>query len=700
MTALSRLVFTSFFVQSLPMVLGGAVTDLHPLDPDSPAFDLLYSDVQVGNPTATGTGFKEGYETLNAAYAYLHPQSPHQYDPDYLARLRALLDARMSRWQQNEGIDITSSFGTAYAYLLMKYHRPDDISDKIEEWDDSVEKMGKEILKNTLLYEDHILANGWLNGDIRLALGLYTGGAAIDNVEYQEKASEAIDMVLSQAVVGDGASHYVGFNTEVATYRDTTINSFLWWWTLTGSPKAKAALDKTIPYVPLSVEPSGFQEQSTGIPYKHSYNGIRGRGAALATAYLYGDRYNYFFGSQKENSYNPEYSLLYAIHYREGLEPQTPPSNFMLYDRAIMGPRGRWEDWAVVANGRDPQTPEPDHPDQGYDGRMGGKNTFVGALAVGSWENNTSLKAALDGVCPEFKNRPGTTDDWARGANTYRFLSQDEETSTITRKTFGSLATRYRLSTRRSAGATEDWGKGTDWLGEQVWLLTGDRLVGLVQIYNETAATVFGLNTRISLVGGRYPILGRFYELDELSPNEFRFGELQLRIPEENFGGGYSQERFSVNNHPSDDRAVMLRLHAVEDERDDSAIEYRAGTRRYAVIECIQEDRSFSEKAENLLPNDEKFAVLEVTEEDRKFRLVQNLTDETLKYSGEMDSGPGTSVSLHKSWSADVRVADFQPPISLNMEIPPYEHAVVVVSSEEKHHDAKTQFYEDIFTEG
>ncbi|MEM0966333.1 MAG: Ig-like domain-containing protein [Verrucomicrobiota bacterium] len=701
------------FVAANSTCFSSRVLDFPRLNPDSPIFSQLYSDVQVGNDSATGTGFNEGFECINAAYAYLHPQSPHQNNPAYLARLLVLLEARISRWENGQDLrDISGTFGTSYAYMLLKHHSPEDITSQQQaEWDRGIDKMCAEILEDSLLFDDHILASLWLNGEIRLALGVYCGGVALGNVDYQTKAQEAIDLVMSQAVVGDGASHYVGFNNEVATYRDTTINSFVWWWTLTGSPEIKAALNKTIPYVPMSVEPSGFQEQSTGIPYKHQYNGLRGLRASLMTAYLYGDRYNYYFGSDVENRYSAEYSILDAVYYQPGLSPQTPPSDFIVYDRAIMGPRGRWDDWAFVANGRNPQTPEPDHLNEGYEGTMIGKNTFVGALALGAWDNNTSLKAALDSVCVEFKNKAGQAIDLARSfgdGGIYRFLAQDEQTETVTRNTFGTLSTVYRLSDRVSAPASPTWGSGTDWIGKQLWLLTEDRLVGLVQIENEVEDTVYGLNARFVLVGGRINILGQYHELVEVVPDEvYDYGELSLRIHNENFGGGTSTTYQGITNRNelnADDRTAVLRLHDAQDTQNDTQISYPAGTRRYALVECIRSGNSFASKVENLLPNDPNFAVIEVTELSRKFRLIQNLTAGPLVYTGDIESEGSTTATLHRSWSETVDLlltnGAGQTTLPMNLQVPAYGHAVVVVSSESRDHDGNTLFYEDLFTEG
>jgi len=696
---------------SVAAVARAEVWDLPNLSTGYPLYGLLYSDVQVDEVAATGAinNFKEGAETLSAVYAYLHPQSPRRYDADVLARLKRLLDARFDVWAAATGrglSDIAGAFQSAYAYMLLKHHRPSDLTaPEIDGWEAAMVKFCDYNLSDgTLLYDDHILADLWLNGDIRIAKAIYFSGVALSNTTYQDKAQQAIDRVMTRAVVGDGATHYVGLNNEVATYRNVTIHSMLWWWVITGSPEMKAALDQTIPYVPLSVEPGGFQDQSTAIAYKHMYNGLRGRQAALATAYLYGDPYNYFFGQGVETSFNSEYAVLLAVLHRGPMTALTPPSDFILYDRAIMGPRGRWADWAFVATGRDPQTSAPDHDDQGYEGRMGGKNTFVGAMALGGWTNNTALRAALDGVCPEFKNKPGPTTDWARSysdGGVYRFLSQDENTSTITRDTFGTLATSYRLSNRVSSRATPDWGTGTDWLGEQVWLLTEDRVVGLVQIHNEEDAGVYGLDTRIVLTGGRYPIIGTYHDVVQAASNEYDFGELSLRIGENNFGGTNTVQRIGMQNNAGDEYGAILRLHDAADWADDTLINYPAGTRRWTVIECIRGGRNFADRVINVTKNNNNVAVLQVEEAARRFRLIQNLTAFDRTYTGNFWGISGATATQHKSWTNGVDVVTPVPgdAIAISLTIPAYAHVVVVSGGDSENHSGNQNHYEDLFPE-
>lgn len=710
----NRLSFLAFVVVLLSLLnvsLGkGNVWDFPPLNVDHPLYNELYDDVKIGDSTVPSSTWVLANETLNAVYAYLHPQSPYRYSTAYRDRLKVLLKGRFDLWAadtDSNGVgDMSGSFQATYAYMLLKHHRPSDLTAaEIASWEAAmVAYCEDQLALRPDLYDDHRTANWWFNGDIRLAMGVYFTGVAINNVTYQNKASAAIDQFLSQAVVGDGAIHKSGYQNESPSYRSWNIEFMLWWWKITGSPEIKAALDKTIPWVPLSVEPSGYAEWSSSIAHKHMYNKGRGRGAALATAYVYGDRYNYFYGQEIEDQFSQEWALMWTMLFPGPMTALTPPSEFILFDRAIMGPRVRTSDWLCVATGRNPQTPEPDHPDQGYDGKMAGKNTFVGAAALGTWANNTPMKAALDGVCVEFKNKTGPTRDWARSKDggIYRFLSQDEKTSTITRDTFGSLSTSYRLSERVSSDATPDWGTGTDWLGEQVWLLTKERVVGLVQIHNEVADDVYGLDARLVLTGGRFPILGQYLDVNEVAPDEFEFGELKVRVPQTTFTGSRSVQRIATHgSNANDNYTALLRLHDASDLNNDTLISYPADTRRWAVIECVRTDGVFADKAINVKQNNNSVAVLQVWEGNRRFRLVQNLTNSPRTYTGNMWGVSGGTTTMHKSWTTTAE--DITPlpgqQVSLTVELPPYGHAVVVSSSNAADHSKNTKYFENVFTQ-
>jgi hypothetical protein len=575
----------------------------------------------------------------------------------------------------------------------LKSHEPAALSEERRLlYERALEKNQFHILKdNGLLYDQGLLANLWLNGDIRLAKAVYFGALARGDAEAAEKARRAIDTVMTNSVLADGATRYVGFWGEVATYHDESVRNLLWWWLITGSPSAKAAVDATMRYAAVTNEPDGFTEQSANIPYKHMYNNLHARNSALWKSYLNNEGYNYHFGAPAETASSTE--MLNAILYQPSRTLRRPPSDVgAFFDANIQGPRGRFGGrWGWIAHGRDVQRGGPEHQElitaQEHAGRQCGKTTFVGAFALGPMENKTSLKGALDSALVEFKESRGPETDHMRG-KVYRYLAQDEQTRTITRKNFGTLSTSYRISRRTSSPATPNWDAGgTPWLGQQLWVLTDQRIIGLMQILSDSDTTVYGLDARLVFSAGRKGIMGTFYDLIQTKPSEFAFGDLRARIHESTFTENITQQRIAISDPKSaDDYSALLRISATPAE--DVPATFPAGTRRWIVIEISPEGQPVATEAKNLLPEDTTWGVLQIDEGTRRIQIIQNLTSSEQTYCGDFLVGsmfPNTS--LHRSWSPSVTPLDASTGTAhLEEPIPGFSHVIVISSAEPEDH--------------
>ncbi|MEM9422362.1 MAG: hypothetical protein AAF986_07655, partial [Pseudomonadota bacterium] len=331
-----------------------------------------------------------------------------------------------------------------------------------------------------------------------------------------------------------------------------------------------------------------------------------------------------------------------------------------------------------------------------YQGGMCGKPTFIGAFLTGPPLRNGSLHAALDGVTVRTRFAPGDETDWARGKK-FRFLAQDEKTTTIARETFGSLATYYRLSERRSATATRSWGPGTGWRGRQLWLMTPERVVGLVQMTAETEQQSFGLDTRVILTSGRHRVSGERRELIQKGDTHFGLGRLEICRHSTSFGGATSIKRFGVMNHPGDDYTVQITWSDDRPEKQDQPTIYPAKTNRWTVLEVKPNHHVWS-SAKNVMPDNETWGVLDVEDTDSSFRLIHNHTNQPMTYRSVMLSNYDTA-SIHADWleSGVNQLGIEDGRVELNLEIPAAAHAVVVISSSQNDHRGNTYFFEDIF---
>jgi len=699
-------------VLGLPAVSARSPSELVRLNPDSPNFPGLFSrNVKTGDPVAEPNPERAGREMLLAVYAYLSPSSPAVGDTAYRDRLLVLLDDRCGRWAEGKELadpSISFIWEASYAYYLLKTHDPASMSEaRTALYDTAFEKNEAVILRNSLLYDQGILANLWLNGDLRLAKCVYFGALARNDTQTAEKARRAIDTVMTRSVLGDGATRYVGFWGEVAAYRDESIGGLLWWWLITGSPSAKAAVDAALRYSVVATEPDGFTEQSSNIPYKHMYNNRNGRNSALWLSYLHNEGFNYYFGAPAETAASPE--LLNAILYQPVRVTRTPPSDVgVFFDANIKGPRGRFGgQWGWIAHGRDVQKGGPEHyeliADQGYAGRQNGKSTFVGAFALGPIEpkrTKTSLKGALDSALVEFKESAGPETDLMRGT-VYRYLAQDEQTRTITRKNFGTLATSYRISRRISSPATPNWDTGrTPWLGQQLWVLTGKRIIGLMQIVSDSDSTVDGLDARLVFTGGRRGIMGTFHELTQPDPSTFAFGDLRAKIHQSTFTANVSQQRISISDAKSSDNfSALVRVGATLGE--EAAVAFPAGTRRWIVMEITRDGHDVAAEVKNLLPDDPTWAALQMDEGNRRIQIVHNLTSSDQTYRGDFvaDSAFPTT-SLHRSWSDSVTHLDVSTgTANLTETIPAYGHVVALSSKEPEDHTFSHRSSDEVYGE-
>jgi hypothetical protein len=672
-------------------------TDLVPLNPAAPNYATIFPNgVKAGDPVPQAESFKAGDEMLLAVYAYLAPDSPVVGQTAYRDRLLLLLDDRFRLWASGEQLrDIGSIWQAHYAYFLLNAHVPAEISpERRTLYEAAIVRNETSILSdNPLLYNQGLLAQLWLNGDIRLAMAVYFGALARGDTATAEKARRAIDNVMTLSALGDGGTRYVGFWGEVATYHDESVRCLLWWWKITGSAAVKAAVDGTLRYAVVTNEPDGFTEQSSNIPYKHMYNNIRSTKSSLWKSYLYNDGYNRFFGAPEETANSTE--LLNVILYQPDRITRTPPTDVgVFFDANIQGPRGRFGGvWGWTANGRDVQNGGPENQalitSQGYDGRQCGKATFVGAFALGAVTNKTSLKGALDTVLVEFKETPGTETDLMRGSK-YRYLSQDEQTRTITRRNFGTLSTSYRISRRTSAAASPNWSNSvTPWMGQQLWVLTGERVIGLVQIVSDAPSTIFGLDTRLVFSGGRRGIMGSYLDITQPDTNSFAFGDLRARIPLSSFNGPVTTQRLAISDpNSTDDFSALVRLNDAAIAGDDAPVTFPSGTRRWLVLDVHRSANAPAAPVYNVLSNNTNWAVLQFHEGARKVRIVQNLTATARAYTGNFVVGTnyGTT-SLHRSWTNTITQLPAPAGTAVVTDtVPAYGHMIAVNSNQPEDH--------------
>jgi hypothetical protein len=658
----------------------------------NPHLATAFNGVKTGTLTYAKT-VTQSDEMLLAAMAYLHPSSPYKNQQPILDRLNVLLDSVFSGWNSGKlpVNDMMFSFHSAVSYLMLKQYKPTAIPvGKQTLWEAAIRKNIDAIVAATPnVYSKKIVGSLWLNGDLRRCLGVYFGALALNDTVLAPLAKNIIEDVMTKTLLGDGGTHYVGYDTEASVYHgEITMRGFLWYYILTRSQVVKDFICATNNYIPLIQIPmgSGFKEWISCPSDKAYYNQTPLTVEALAKAYLNGDPYNYQIGKGAQNLY-------LAFLYRSGLTGKVVPDNYMLYDKNHMGPRGRWGNWGVIGKTRDSSNPSPELTETTSSITGGGTNTFVGAFTLNLTATSTTypLNAAFQGTAPQVKFATGVENDWQRG-NKWALLSGKKCNNALTRThTIYGLSASFTLSKKNFVSV--------GWNAMEQWVVTPDRLIGMVEVEATTASTVYGFAQRIQLVSGRMGQVGARKLLNFIDENSYEYGDLRVKVIDKNYLGTVDTLYHGVNNGVGDNYAVMLLLNDVKSGGDVANV-YPVGTRRYAFIEVTNKDRVYSTNPTRLTLDAglEGFEFQESA--GRKIRMVHNTAGTAVSISATSMICPFSKVRVIKSWDETALTA--LPVVSgvcalSVISIPAYGHLMVVNSDLVADHSLGYNTYDSVY---
>jgi hypothetical protein len=205
-----------------------------PLTATNPHLATAFDGVKTGSTTADVNAFKNSDECLIAAYAYLHPSSPHKNQQAYLDRLLFLLDIPLTNWKNNTNLDdIAFAFQASASYYMLKIHNPSKIpSAKKANWEQGIKNyIAANLAENPEVYNSQIVGAVWLNGEQRRALGCYFGALAISDNTNAPKFKSVIENCFTQTLLNDGGTHYVGYQNESPSYHgEASIRFAIWYY--------------------------------------------------------------------------------------------------------------------------------------------------------------------------------------------------------------------------------------------------------------------------------------------------------------------------------------------------------------------------------------------------------------------------------------------------------------------------------------
>lgn len=672
-------------------ILKAQKLNLLPSIPESntnPHMATAFNGVKTGNTIYIGDA-KDQDETLIATLAYLHPSSPYKGKQDILDRLLVLLDGRFSLWLNNKNLgDHMSSFEVTYAYLALKTYQPDKIpSAKKADWEQAISKHTSFLISdNPNIYSKHLVGALIVNMDIFRTISVFLGALALDDNASAEIGRSAVENCLTKSLLGDGGTHYVSYSNESYGYHGSIVYGAAWFYLFTGSIKIKNFLLGMKNYVPLSQHQGGFGDFSTAPPWKSQYAVNALRSCALAMAYLTGDGYNFAIGQGAQN-------ILLPFLYRSDLKAKTLKDNFMLYDQNILGPRGRFGAWGVVGTTRDPSIPGPE-VNESPSSSMCGVSTFVGAYILDLPAGK--LNAALHGASPEVKYNPGVEKDWSRGSK-WAFMSGDQcHNGTSKSNTIYGLSASYQIYKRSFASSDK-----VGWNGNQEWVFTPDRVIGMSEISTKVASTIYGLAQRIALVsyrGSSEPGDGKAQKLISVGTDTWNYGNLQIKVHMKDYNGSVDSVYYAIYGNPNDQGSCIVAMHDAKSGKD-VAYTYPAGTKRYAIIEATYNSKNFSSNIARLQLAEGLNGFEFLEQAGRKIRMIHNTTDNAINYSGSMNC-PYSKVRIVKSWD-DTKLNAFSIsngksniPVT---SIPAYGNIIVINSDIKDDHTLGYENYSSVF---
>lgn len=320
------------------------------------------------------------------------------------------------------------------------------------------------------------------------------------------QAAHGIRDALERALLPDGGMHYIGPETECDVYH--TIN-LLWigrYYKLTGDEKAREILARTVRYYPLAYSNEARPEYYTDCWWKHYWSDSTPYGPEVVAS-VTGDGQNKWLADRamERTGIGADDSAVYAgMFYRPDVTPRPLDDGWLVFDRNIGGPRGRFGDWyfAGVVGG-------------------GARDTFVGGMV-----SRPDRAQPLMGAFLAANIEVGLREGGSRDSSCLYISGPDDQTSVALHGEAAVLGARYIPRRAYINSVFNPQVPVTDWLGTQVWLLTRNGLVGLVELEATREQTV-------PFLGGEL----RFGPNEELvaQGDVFRCGALTARVLEHNF---------------------------------------------------------------------------------------------------------------------------------------------------------------------
>ncbi len=494
---------------------------LFPTIPDfaaNPWVKGLFSIQKYATITPSFTKLSNGKDpdsgdTLALAYAFLHPQSPSRGDVRAVVPLLTLLNKTWCIDKENPW----GEYKALIAYAALKAAYPNLVPPAAKTaWETEIRRRGeKELQKQAALFDQSYMFKSWLNSDVRDVLTTGMRGPALGDPKYTDWMSRAV-RIMYPTLQPDGATNYTSYQNEAWTYHNVAIESMAWWWLITGDTAARDYVIGSAQYYPLNTQ-RFVGEDYTSPEQKHYYNALKctwafpgymARDPHAVAAALPGGA-----------------DLLNAFLYDPTLRQVRLPDNYTVFDRNLIGPRGKYGNMDFAFSTRDfSYYPGKKGPGTKNPGRGFGVTTILGMRVMYSPEQQVELKSAvpMNAAVERIMNHVSF------GGKEYN-KGQDLNASASMAGAVAAVSCDYMTSGR--IRQHEAW-TALPFSNLQEWIVTGERAVGLMKITNTAPSPKTSsarLTSAFEFVSGRGPwgIRKEFLKKDATT---YTYGDLRLRV--------------------------------------------------------------------------------------------------------------------------------------------------------------------------
>jgi len=482
-------------------------------DPDRPFRKATEKFSPIDN---FGLARQMGGDMCRYFWLAAHPQSRYRGNAELIARLFRRLHAYADAHQihghnyRSATNDFFAIGPTAQAMLMTRETYPDLLLPSDEAvWEGLMKQVNAFWMGEYRKVQEGAYRMGrYANRDVAVGNILFSCGTYLSD---QDALDAARFLMVSQAenLYPDGAFAYIGTQNECLGYHSAVTGPLTTYYHLSGEEDVLEIVKRSEWYAPLTIEPGNVSDLWTAPSWKHVWIGCGPGGESVVA--LTGNRYGRGILDLQIAKRGASPSPLAAMWYQSGIKAAAPPDNYVIFDRNVLGPRGRFGRFSYAATLRVPNNGEP------------GNATIMGAMTTREDRetNVTPWEAVLTGIMPRVfvettpEEKHHKRPDWA-------WLTCRDKSGVSAGRDWSALHTRYQLHTYGSSRK----GPEVPWEGAQIWLCVRDRLFGLMEIAPQGEQQAF----EVGLLGR---IRHRGYKA--LSSDHWALGSLKLAVLEHNF---------------------------------------------------------------------------------------------------------------------------------------------------------------------